>query len=94
MDRARVAHVLVGRDLFVGGVRVEPHPSLSLGQTMRLALFDPACREPLTLGAQLIRDEGPHGVEFRFVGMDTNLESRVSRMMSALPRARERGGSL
>jgi hypothetical protein len=75
---------LLGSDLSVGGVRVEPNPLLRLGDRLRLALYA-AGAEPLVLAARVAHDEGRSGVGLVFVEPSEQERARLECMVSALP---------
>ena len=58
--------VLVGCDLAEGGMRVEPHPGLNVGDLVPLALPVGGRAEPLIVKARVARDDGPRGVALVF----------------------------
>jgi hypothetical protein len=80
-----VRFVLVGRDLSEDGIRVEPHPLLELDERLRLALYDVAGKEPLTLQAAVARDDGRLGCWLRFAELERDDRQRVVRAILALP---------
>ncbi len=68
-----VQHVLVGRDLSSSGMRVEPHPALSVGDSVRLAVYGRFSRDALVIDAEVVRDDGDHGLGLCFVNVDEDL---------------------
>ena len=80
-----VRDVLVGRDLSVGGIRIEAHPSLALGDRFPLALYDALAGEPLTIMAEVVRDEGQRGLGLRFLDLDVAASERVQHIVGTLP---------
>ena len=80
-----VRDVLVGRDLSVGGIRIEAHPALALGDRFPLALYDALTREPLTIMAEVVRDEGERGLGLRFLDLDVAASEQVQRIVGTLP---------
>jgi hypothetical protein len=80
-----VREVLVGRDLSLGGIRVEAHPAVSLGDRVCLALYDTLTREPLTVTAEVVRDDGQRGLGLRFLDLDVAASERVQRIVGSLP---------
>jgi hypothetical protein len=85
LHAAEVKHLLMGCDLSPEGIRVEPHPELTIDGRLRIALFDSADAEPLTLYALVARDDGPRGWWLRFVGLDLEARARLKRAMKATP---------
>lgn len=94
-ERAR--HVLFGRDLSLGGMRVEPHPELELGERVRLALYEPSRHEPLLLEAEVERDDGELGLALRFEGSSSETLDRLAEIVAELapihPADSEPGGA-
>jgi hypothetical protein len=80
----QVRQVLVGRDLSAGGVGVEPHPSLALGDPLRLAIFDTSFRVPFTVKAEVIRDDGQRGLGLRFAKPEAETSQRIGKLVSTL----------
>lgn len=81
----RVRHTLLGSDLSVGGVRVEPNPLLRIGDRLRLALYDGSHAEPLVLDARVAHDEGRRGVGLVFLDPSDAARERLDRMVAGLP---------
>lgn len=78
------ATVLVGRDLSVGGMRVEGHPQLAVGMRLKLAVFGAPREEPILVRAEVTRaDDGSHGLRFVDVGPDA--ASRLEKLVAHLP---------
>ena len=80
-----VRNVLVGRDLSVGGIRVEDHPSLGMDDLVHLALYDALAREPITVTARVVRDDGVRGLGLRFIDLDVAAAEQVQRIVGTLP---------
>jgi hypothetical protein len=76
---------LIGRDLSVEGMRVEPNPDLQLDDRLRLAFYDCNDSEPLILNAVVTRNDGRLGSLLRFVGVDSTIRSRLVRTIEGLP---------
>jgi hypothetical protein len=91
------ATVLVGRDLSIGGMRVEGHPQLSVGMRLRLAVFGAPREEPILVRAEVTRaDDGSHGLRFVDVGADAaaRLEKLVAHLPSVEPLDQEEADGL
>jgi hypothetical protein len=84
-----VEHVLVGRDLSVGGLRVDAHPGLAVGRRLRLAIYDAASLAPLVVDAWVVRDDGPRGVVMRFAGVIGDTLRRLRQLVAQLPALEE-----
>jgi hypothetical protein len=85
----RVEHVLVGRDLSVGGLRVDAHPALAVGRRLRLAIYDAASLAPLVVDAWVVRDDGAAGVVMRFAGVTGDTLRRLRQLVAQLPSLEE-----
>lgn len=81
----RVMRVLVGRDLSLEGIRVEPDPWLSLGKRCRVAIYDAASRDPIVLEAEVARNDWSLGVALRFVDRNPEIGLRLGQLMGKLP---------
>ena len=77
--------VLVGRDLSRGGMRVEPHPKLTIGNRVRVALYADAGDDPFVMEARVVRDDGELGLALRFDWMDPDAERQLDELLEALP---------
>lgn len=60
------AHVVIGRDLSMGGLRIEPHGALECGQAVSVALHGADLSVPLVLGGVVARDDGDAGLVICF----------------------------
>lgn len=77
--------VLIGRDISVGGMRVDPNPALSLGDELRIAVHVRAREEPLVLKARVARDDAERGLVLQFRDL-TDIERRhLEQMIGWLP---------
>jgi hypothetical protein len=77
--------VLMGRDLSRGGIRVEPHPKLGIGNRVRVALYADAGDDPFVVEARIVRDDGELGLALRFDWMDADAERQLDQLLEALP---------
>jgi hypothetical protein len=77
--------VLVGRDLSRGGMRVEPHPKLTIGDRVRAALYADAGDDPFVVEARVVRDDAELGLALRFDWMDADAERQLDQLLEALP---------
>jgi hypothetical protein len=78
------ATVLVGRDLSIGGMRVEGHPQLEPGMRLRLAVFGAPREEPILVRAEVVRaDDGSSAL--RFVDVGAEAASRLELLVAHLP---------
>ncbi len=81
----RVRDVLVGRDLSVGGLRVEPHPELAVGDRLRIAIYDAASLEPFVTEAEVVREDGARGVVIGFGELERHTLRRLRQIVATLP---------
>ena len=77
--------VLVGRELSIGGMRVDPNPLLGLGKDVRLAIHAGSQTQPLVVTAKVHRDDGDRGVVLRFHGLDPSASQQLSAVLAELP---------
>lgn len=81
----QAARVLIGRDLSLGGMRVEPMPGLRVGQEVRLALHDGSRAFPLVVSARVVRDDGERGWVLRFSRLDEGGRRYLEGLLESLP---------
>jgi len=79
------ARVLIGRELSAGGMRVDPHPDLGLGDELRLGLHLGIRAEPLVVRARIERDEGEHGLVLVFHELEPDERGELQRTLSLPP---------
>jgi hypothetical protein len=77
--------VLMGRDLSVGGMRIEPHPGLEIGAKLRLAIYGEPREEPFVVRARVVRDDGDDGMGLRFEQISTGIGARLESLVANLP---------
>ena len=65
LDRV-AARVLVGRDLSLGGMRIDGNEAVEIGDTLRIALHCGVVSEPVVVLAVVDRDDGDHGTVLGF----------------------------
>ncbi len=86
MAFSQAAHrSLIGKDLSLGGMRIEPRPGLVPGETLRLAFFGSSYDEPFTLSARVTRNDGAHGVAVQFDPMSPEVEMQLEQLITGLP---------
>jgi hypothetical protein len=79
------AYVLVGRDLSLGGMRVDPDPLLVVGRELKLVIHASAGRPPVVVKAVVARDEGEEGCILRFPSLAAAAKSRLEAIVRELP---------
>ncbi|CAG0992097.1 hypothetical protein MYXO_02460 [Myxococcaceae bacterium] len=77
--------VLMGRDLSVGGMRVEPHPSLRPGERLRLAIHADPGAEAWVIGATVLRSDDEGGLALRFDVVSPEVARRLETFVASLP---------
>lgn len=81
----RALRVLVGRDLSAGGMRVERHSDLWLGDHLQLAIYGDAGEEPMLVWGRVERSDGDESLVIRFDPLDETTQARLERLVSNLP---------
>jgi len=76
--------VLLGRDLSVGGMRVEYHPNLQIGDVLELAVYGLPREEPIVVKARVAQDSG-NGLGLAFDAVDPAVQARLERLVTRLP---------
>jgi hypothetical protein len=80
-----VVQALLGRDLSMGGIRIDPQESLDAGDKIQIAIFDTTRHEPLVLHAVVARDYERAGMGLHFVDLSEENEARLVEMTAGLP---------
>jgi hypothetical protein len=81
------ARVLMGRDITVGGMRVDRHPTLSVGADVQLAVHTTTRTTPLVVRAKVHRDDGDRGLVLRFHALSPDATQYLNEVMDHLPLA-------
>jgi hypothetical protein len=89
----RPSFTLIGRDLSLDGMRVEPHPSLELDDLLCLALYTGTNEDPLIVSAIAARNDGRAGWLLRFVEPGSDTRERLEHVLATLPRISQMGAS-
>ncbi|HEU4430677.1 MAG TPA: PilZ domain-containing protein [Myxococcota bacterium] len=76
--------VLLGRDLSVGGMRVEYHPNLQIGDVLELAVYGLPREEPIVVKARVAQDSGD-GLGLAFDNVEPVVQARLERLVTRLP---------
>ena len=79
------ARVLIGRDLSVGGMRIDRVPGLGIGDMLRVALHVRPDGQPLVISARVRRDDGAAGLALCFVDLSPAARLCLEEMIHALP---------
>jgi hypothetical protein len=83
--RDEAARVLVGRDISLGGMRVDPNRRLAVGQTLRIAIHVDGMKAPLVVTSQVQRDDGRDGLALRFVDLSRETAEELAQALEDLP---------
>jgi hypothetical protein len=81
----RALRVLVGRDLSLGGMRIEPLPGLELGDRLHLAIYGNPGEAPFLVWATVARDDGDQGLGLVFDPVESALAERLEGLVGGLP---------
>jgi hypothetical protein len=81
----RALRVLVGRDLSVDGMRVQPQPEIWIGDHLQLAIYGEAGDQPMLIWGRVERSDGQRGVLIRFDPLDPETQARLERLVATLP---------
>jgi hypothetical protein len=81
----RALRVLVGRDLSIGGMRIERLPALEVGDRLHLAIYGSADEAPFLVWGSVSRDDGDAGMGVVFDPLEPDLARRLERLVAALP---------
>ena len=79
------ARVLIGRDISLQGMRVDPHPNVSVGDELQIALHVRAREKPLVIRAHVTRDDAEQGLVLRFADLSQSNQAYLRRMVNFLP---------
>lgn len=83
--RDAMHRILIGRDLSAGGMRIEPHADLRIGDELRVAVYDANQATPLVVEAVVERDDGPAGLVLRFEDVEPIVAERLEALVATLP---------
>ncbi len=81
----RALRVLVGRDLSVGGMRIEYNSSLELGDRLHLAIYGSPGDEPILVWGTLNRDDRERGMGIEFDEIHPIAAEQLEKMVGSLP---------
>jgi hypothetical protein len=83
------ARVLLGRDISRRGMRVDPSPTLGVGDRLQIAIHTPERKTPLVLQAEVARDDGERGLLLQFVELAADADSYLNQLIQPLPELAE-----
>jgi hypothetical protein len=82
---AGISHVLIGRDLSAGGMRIRPESGLALCDKLKIAVHARTGLPAVLLKAEVARDDGDDGLMLRFLEVPPTIAARLEQMVSELP---------
>jgi CheY-like chemotaxis protein len=82
---SRALRVLVGRDLSVGGMRVETNPDIAIGDRLHLAIYGSPNEEPLLVWATAERSDDDHCLGLVFDELEDGVAAQLERLVVSLP---------
>lgn len=82
---ARALRVLVGRDLSVGGMRIESNPDLEIGDRLHLAIYGDASEEPFLVWGTILRSDGRGGTAVAFDPVHPSIAKQLEALVASLP---------
>jgi hypothetical protein len=81
----RALRVLVGRDISVGGMRIESNPDLEVGDRLHLAIYGDASEEPFLVWGTILRGDGRGGTAVAFDPVHPSIAKQLERLVASLP---------
>jgi hypothetical protein len=81
----RALRVLVGRDLSIGGMRIERLHALEVGDRLHLAIYGTPEEAPFLVWGTVSRDDGDAGMGVVFDPLDPPIARRLERLVTSLP---------
>jgi hypothetical protein len=81
----RALRVLVGRDLSVGGMRIESNPDLEVGDRLHLAIYGDASEEPFLVWGTILRSDGRGGTAVAFDPVHPSIAKQLEALVASLP---------
>jgi hypothetical protein len=81
----RALRVLVGRDLSVGGMRIEHLPGLELGDRLHLAVYGDPGEPPFLIWGTVSRDDGNRGMALVFDPVEPEVGHQLEILVGDLP---------
>lgn len=82
---AEAGRVLLGRDISLGGMRVDAHPDLRVGDRLRIGLHLRAREKPLVVAAKVARNDGEEGFGLAFRDLSEEAAEYLRGMVTFLP---------
>ncbi len=83
--------VLLGRDISVGGMRIDANSTLAVGERFDVAIHVRAQQAPLVVRARVDRDDGDRGLLLRFEDLTDEARACLEHLVDFLPILANRG---
>jgi hypothetical protein len=81
----RALRVLVGRDISVGGMKIESNPDLEVGDRLHLAIYGAASEEPFLVWGTILRSDGRGGTAVVFDPVHPSIAKQLEALVASLP---------
>lgn len=81
----RALRVLVGRDISVGGMKIESNPDLEVGDRLHLAIYGAANEEPFLVWGTILRSDGRGGTAVVFDPVHPSIAKQLEALVGSLP---------
>ncbi|MCZ6784410.1 MAG: PilZ domain-containing protein, partial [Proteobacteria bacterium] len=81
----QATRVLIGRDISMGGMRVDANSWVRVGDELRVALHVRARTEPLVVEARVERDDAEAGLVLQFHNLSDSARDYLNKMVNFLP---------
>ncbi len=81
----RALRVLVGRDLSMGGMRIERLPDLEIGDRLHFALYGEPGDPPFLVWGTVTRDDEERGMGVVFDEVESEVGAKLERLVGGLP---------
>lgn len=79
------ARVLIGRDISLGGMRIESHPEVDVDDELRVGLHVGGREQPIVVNVRVVRVDGDRGTVLQFFDLDPDTQEHLARMIRSLP---------
>ena len=75
---------LIGCDLSLGGMRVQPESDVQVGSWLHLAIYGDAGMHPILLAAEVVRDDGEKGLALSFSSVTDPIREQLQALIDCL----------
>jgi c-di-GMP-binding flagellar brake protein YcgR len=79
------AHVVIGQDISVGGMRIGKEAGIMVGDEMKLALYGVGSEERVIVSAHVVRDDGLAGLGVQFDNVSPETAERLTKLVESIP---------